>query len=114
MAKTPSYLPSPRSSACCEPLIDAALKTDIAFLEKRLGAQELAVEAAERRAAIPGHKARGIETVAAVEFLLHQAEPHQRLEAGHEHAALAEVVFIVEFDVAQRHRQTSRGASLPL
>ena len=83
------------------------------FSRNALGAQELAVEAAERRAAIAGDEARGIEAVAAVEFLLHQAEPHQRLEAGHEDPALAEVVFIVELDVAQRHQERLLPASLP-
>ena len=86
-----------------EILVDAALEADVALFEKRLGAQELAVETAERGAAITGDETRGIEAVAAVELLLHQAEPHQRLEAGHEYAALAEVVFVVELDVAQRH-----------
>ena len=66
-------------------------------------AQELAVEIAERGAAIAGDEARRIEAVAAVQLLLHQAEPDQGLEAGHEDAALAEVVFVVELDVAQRH-----------
>ena len=68
------------------------------------GALELAVEAAERRAAIAGDEACGVEPGAAVELLLHQAEPHQRLEAGDEDAAVAEVVLVVERDVAQRHR----------
>ena len=71
--------------------------------EERRGAQELAVEAAERRAAIAGDKARGIEAVAAVKLLLHQAEPDQGLEPGHKYPALAEVVLVVELDVAQRH-----------
>ena len=83
-----------------EILIDAALEPDIAFFEKRPGAQELAVQAAERRAAVAADKSRGIEPVAAIQFLLHQAEPDQRLEAGYEHTALAKVVFIVELDVA--------------
>ena len=95
-------------------LVDAALEADVAFLEERFGAEELAVEPAERGAAIAGDKAGGIEPVAAVELLLHQAEPDQGLEAGHEYAALAEVVFIVELDVAQRHSAPSKAASLPL
>ena len=86
---------------CCgEILIDAALEPDIVFFEKRPGAQELAIQAAERRAAIAADKSRGIEPVAAIQLLLHQAEPDQSLEAGHEYAALAKVVFIVELDVA--------------
>ena len=96
-----------------EILVDAGLEADVALVEKWLGAQEVAVEAAERRAAIAGDEAGGIEPVAAVELLLHQAEPHQRLEAGHEDAALAEIVLVVEFDVAQRHSAASQGAVCP-
>ena len=82
--------------------------------EERFGAQELAVEPAERRAAIAGDKARGIEPVAAVELFLHEAEPDQGLEAGHEYAALAEVVLVVELDVAQRHSGLSTGGQFAL
>ncbi len=86
-----------------EVLVDAALEADVGFLQERCGAQELAVEAAERGAAIAGDIAGGIEAVAAVELLLHQAQADQRLEAGNEDAALAEIVFVVQLDVAQRH-----------
>src|SRR6516162_982534 len=57
-------------------LVNAALKAHIAFLEKAFSAQKLAIEIAERRAAVAGHEARSIEAVAPVELLLHQAEPH--------------------------------------
>ena len=65
-------------------------------VEVRLGALELLVEAAERRAAIAGDVARGVEPGAAVALVLHQAEAHQRLVAGDEDAALGQVVFVVE------------------
>ena len=91
-----------------EVLVDAGLEEDVA--EERPGAQELLVEPAERRAAIAGDIARGIEAGAAVALLLHQAQPHQRLEAGDEDPALAEVVFVVELDVAQRHKGDLPGA----
>ena len=74
-----------------------------------LGAHELLVEPAERRAAIAGDVAGGVEPGAAVALLLHQAQPHQRLKAGDEDAALAEVVFVVERDVSQRHYAGLRG-----
>ena len=90
-------------------LVDAALKTDIALLEEGPGALELGVEPAERRPAVTGDKSRGAKTVAAVELSLHQAEPHQGLEAGDENTAMAKVVFVVEFDVAQRHQTASAG-----
>ena len=83
-----------------EILVDAALEADIALVQELGGALELAVQAAQRRAAITGDITRGIETVAAVELLLHQAKPHQSLESGDEDPTLAEVVFIVQLDVA--------------
>ena len=94
-------------------LVDAALKADVAFLQKRRGAEELAVEAAQRRAAITAHVAGGVETVAPVEFLLHQAQPHQRLETGDKNLAVAEIVFVVELDVAKRHRGKLRPPVCP-
>src|ERR1700677_115108 len=54
-------------------LVDAALKADIAFLQKRCSAEELTIEAAEWRAAITADVAGGVEAIAPVEFLLHQA-----------------------------------------
>ena len=83
-----------------EVLVDAALEPDVAFVQERLGAQKLVVQAAERRTAVTADESRGIEPVATVQLLLHQAEPDQSLEAGHEHTALAKVVFVVELDVA--------------
>ena len=94
-------------------LVDAALEADIACFEERFGAEELAVEPAERGAAIAGDEASGIEPVTPVELFLHEAEPDQGLEPGHEYPALAEIVLIVELDVAQRHSGLQRR-SLPL
>src|SRR3984893_2690714 len=94
-------------------LVDAALEADVACVEERFGAQELTVEPAERGAAIAGNEASGIEPVTPVELFLHQAEPDQGLESGHEYPALAEVVLIVELDVAQRHSKPLPAASLP-
>src|SRR6202050_2597940 len=54
-------------------LVDAALKADIAFFQKRCSAEELTIQATERRTAITAHVASRVETVATVEFLLHQA-----------------------------------------
>ncbi len=86
-----------------EVFVEPALEADVAFFELPLGADELLVEAGERGAAIAADEAGGVAPGAAVELLLHQAQPHQRLEAGDEHATLAEVVLVVELDVSQRH-----------
>ena len=85
-------------------LVDAGLEADVALLQERRGALELRIETAERRAAIAADIARRIQAVAAVQLLLHEAKPHQRLEAGDEHVGMAEIVFVFELDVAQRHR----------
>ncbi len=55
----------------------------------RLGAHELLVEPAERRAAIAGDVAGGVEAGAPVALLLHQAGADQRLIAGDEDLDLA-------------------------
>ena len=86
-----------------EVLVQAAVEQDILPLEMRLGAHELLVEPAERRAAIARDVARGVEPGEPVALLLHQAGADQRLIAGDEHAALCQVVFVVEGDVLQRH-----------
>ena len=96
-----------------EVFVDAGLKPDVAFGQEWRGAQELAVEPTQRRAAIAGNVARRVKAVAPVQLLLHQAEPHQRLKSGDEDVAVAEVVFVVELDVAQRHRGQSPGVVCP-
>src|SRR5215472_12190357 len=90
-------------------LVEAGLKADVVFVERALRADELLVEGAERRAAIAGDIARGVEAGAAVALLLHQAETHERLEAGDENPALGEVVFVVERDLVERHRTSLHG-----
>src|SRR5579864_4182707 len=84
-------------------LVDTALEADRARLQKLSGALKLGVEAAERRTAVAGDETRGIAAVAAVQLLLHQAEPDQGLEAGDENPRLGKIVFIVERDGTQLH-----------
>ncbi len=83
--------------------VEAGLEADVGGLEMALGAHELLIEAAERRAAVAGDEARGIEPGAAVALLLHHAEADQRLETGDEDAAVAEIELVVEADWVQRH-----------
>jgi hypothetical protein len=89
MPNTPSYLPSPRG----------------------LGAHELLVEATEGRATVSRDVAGGVEPGEPVALLLHQGGADQRLITGDEHAALVQVVFVVEGDVLERHfaRASARG-----
>ncbi len=90
-------------------LVEAGLKADVVFVERALRADELLVEGAERRAAIAGDIARGVEAGAAVALLLHQAEAHEGLEASDEDPAFGEVIFVVERDLVERHRTSLHG-----
>src|SRR5262249_51062233 len=90
-------------------LVKASLEADIVFVERALRADELLIERAEGGAAIAGDVARGIEAGAAVALLLHQAQAHDRLEAGHENPAFGQVVFVVERDLIERHHTGLRG-----
>src|SRR4051794_5799797 len=54
-------------------LIEAGLEQDVLAVERRLGAHELLVEPAQRRAAVARDVAGGVEASAAVALLLHEA-----------------------------------------
>ena len=56
-----------------EVLVQAGLEQDVVLIERGLGAHELLVEPAERRAAIARDVAGGVEPGEAVALLLHQA-----------------------------------------
>ena len=79
-------------------------------VEELARADELLVEPAERRAAIAGDIAGGVEAGAPVALLLHQAEPDQRLIAGDEDLLFGQVVFVVETDLPQSHSARSSTA----
>src|SRR5262249_47169415 len=70
-----------------EVLVDRGQKFDAALLEEALGAPQLEIDAAERRAAIAGHEASGVEAVRAIALLLLEQHAHQRLRPGEQHAA---------------------------
>ena len=89
---------------CRQVLVEAGLETDVALFQERRRPLELRVETAERRAAVAADISCGVQAVAAVQLFLHEAKPHQRLEAGDEHVGMAEIIFVFELDVAQRHR----------
>ena len=91
-------------------LVEAGLEDDVVGLKPLLGAPEVLVEAADRRAAIAGDEAGGVQPGAAVALALHQQHADDRLRAGDEDPVLRQVVFVVEGDVSQR----SRGSSLSI
>ena len=86
-----------------EVLVDARLEDDVGRPAALRRAPELLVEPAERRAAVAGDVAGGALADAAVARLLHQGEADDRLRAGEEDPALAEVVFVVEGDGLEAH-----------
>src|SRR5471032_3326957 len=81
MANTPSYLASPIRSTCCEP--------------------QTSVEAAQRRAAVAGDEAGGVQTGGDVALALHHRQAHEGLDAGQEDVAAGGGVFVVEADAGQ-------------
>ena len=116
--KTPSCLPSPSSSVCCEPQQAVAASSSLRPGWKTmsrpascfLAPPQLLVEPAERRAAIAGDEARRVEAGQPVALALHQQHAHDRLRAGQEDALLAEIELVVERDVVQRHRLVLCGS----
>ena len=81
-----------------EILVHAGLEFDVVLFEVLAGGEQLLVVAAERRAAIAGNEARGIEALGAVAADLRHRQPHQRLDAGQEDVAGALGVFLIETD----------------
>ncbi len=92
-------------------LVDGGLKQDVVAPAERLGALELIVEPAERRAAVAGDVARRVEPGTAIALFLHQAHAHQRLIAGGEDAGLRQIVFVAEVDTLERHGSVLRAGS---
>ena len=86
-----------------EILVEARGDDDVARGEELVGAQELLIDAAQRRAAVAGDVAAGIEPRLAVALMLHERRPDQRLGSRHEHPVDAEIVFVVDRDGVDRH-----------
>ncbi|CFL93239.1 Uncharacterised protein [Bordetella pertussis] len=83
--------------------IDAGQEADLVVRQRLPGLPHGHVDAAQRRAAISGDEAGGVQAAVAVEPALRQHHAHQRLRAGQEHppAGAGEVVaeLIVEVDM---------------
>ena len=110
MPKTPSYFAPGNMLSCCdapdrgggEVLVDAGLELDVVRGEVLLRAPQRLVEAAQRRAAVAGDEAGGVQARAQVALALQQQQPDQRLRAGEEDAAALERVLVVERDLGER------------
>ncbi len=79
-----------------EILVEARLKLDAGGIERALGAQEIQVETAERRAAIARNESGRGEPIAPVELLLHEEEPDNGVRTGDKDSPLCQIVFVVE------------------
>jgi hypothetical protein len=84
-----------------ELLVEAGYVVDQVPLEQLAVARELEIEPAERRALVAGDHRAGGEAAPPVGAVLVEQEPHERLHAGDQDAALFEHVFVVEADLAQ-------------
>src|SRR5690606_3505118 len=86
---------------CGEILVEARLEPDVGRLEPALRAPQLAIEAAEGRAAIAGHIARRGPPGAPIELALREQRAHERLQPGDvQRAARAPVPFVEVLDSA--------------
>ncbi len=63
-----------------EVLVQPGLEANVRGVEKLARAPELPIEAAERRAAITGYEARGVQAGGPVAVALREQQPHQRLQ----------------------------------
>ena len=79
-------------------LVHAGLELDVVLFEMLSRGEQLLVVAAERRAAVAGNEACGVEAGGAVAPDLRHRQADQRLDAGQEDVAGPLGVFLVETD----------------
>ena len=89
-------------------LVQSRPKLDVRLGKKFFRTPQRKVERAQRRAAIAGDEAGGVQPGQHVALALQHQQAHQRLNAGHINAAGLELIFVVESDIAQRVRTAGR------
>src|SRR6185312_10303174 len=77
-------------------LVDRRPQDDVVRGGERAEGCGLAVEAGKRRARVAGHERRGSQAGAHVGAALVEQHAHERLDAGHQHAPLVELVAVRE------------------
>ena len=82
-----------------EVLVQPRLEANAVGVEEGLRLGELLVHVAQRRAAIAGDIAGGVEAGTLVAQALHDRQAHQRLDAGHVGASALQRVFVRQADV---------------
>src|SRR5690606_24213667 len=91
-------------------LVEAGLELHVGLFEIFLRAPQLQVEAAQRRAAVAGDEATGVQPRGLVAQALHQRQPHQRLHAGQVDAPFRAAVLVFEGVVAVGDAAGQAGA----
>lgn len=81
--------------------VDAGLEVDVVFLEVLARVPQALVQAAQRRAAIAGDEAGGIESEGGVTLLLQHGQAGERLSAGQIEVTCGEAVFVIQADFGQ-------------
>jgi hypothetical protein len=94
-----------------ELLVQSRLEADRRFLEQCFGAPQRKIDAAERRAAVAGDEARGVQAGARIAPALLEEQAHQRLRAREVDDALIEEILVVEVDGAHYMSLGSHSAS---
>ena len=89
-------------------LVQSRPKLDVRLGKKFFRTPQRKVERAQRRAAIAGDEAGGVQPGQHVALALQHQQAHQRLHAGHVNAAGLELIFVIESDIAQRMRAAGR------
>jgi hypothetical protein len=84
-------------------LVDAWLEADVVLFEEGPGAVQRGVQASQRRSAIAGNVAGGMQAGGAVDGMLQHRQAGQGLHAGEEDAAVFEPVLVFECDVCEIH-----------
>ncbi|MNF52339.1 hypothetical protein D3C85_435970 [compost metagenome] len=76
---------------------------DGVFLEEALGFPQALVQVAQRRAAVAGDKAGGIQAVGRIALLLQHRQAGQRLGAGEVEVTSGKAILVIQADLGQRH-----------
>jgi hypothetical protein len=84
-------------------LVEAGHEGNVVGLQVRLGPPQSVVVHPERRAAIAGDEACGLEIVRAIALALQQRQPDQRLNAGKIDPPGVEPVLVFQIHLHQRH-----------
>ena len=89
-------------------LVETGRELDVMLLEEGFRAPQRVVVHAERRAAVAGYEAGGVEPLCAVAFALQHGKSDQRLRTGKEYALRIQPVLVVQPNFHQRHSSAPR------